>query len=45
MKNILTVIKGADTYTATTSTALSKAAIESTSFTPYLNDLYGEHEG
>ena len=41
----LSVAKGADTYTAITSTALSKATIDSTSFTPAFNDLYGEHEG
>ena len=45
MKNILTVIKGADTYTATTSTALSKAVIDSTSITHSFNNLYGENEG
>lgn len=41
----LTIINGADTYTATASTMLSKASIDSTSFTPVFNDLYGGHEG
>ena len=41
----LTVVRGSDTYTATTSTNLSKATIDSTSFTPVFKDLYGEHEG
>ena len=41
----LTVINGADTYSATASTALSKATIDSTSFTPSFSDLYGDHEG
>ena len=41
----LTVVNGADTYTATASTNLSKATIDSTSFTPAFNDLYGAHEG
>lgn len=41
----LTIINGADIYTATASTALSKATIDSTSFTPAFKDLYGEHEG
>ena len=41
----LTIINGADTYTATASTTLSKATIDSTSFTPVFNDLYGGHEG
>lgn len=41
----LSIINGADTYSATTSTALSKAIIDSTSYTPAFNDLYGQHEG
>lgn len=42
----LTINSGTDTYTATATTAnLSKATIDSTSFTPVFNDLYGEHEG
>lgn len=42
----LTITYGADTYTATASTGnLSKATIDSTSFTPVFKDLYGEHEG
>jgi hypothetical protein len=41
----LTIINGADTYTATANTDLTKATIDSTSFTPTFNDLYGEHEG
>lgn len=41
----LNVINNADTYTATANTALQKAGIDSTSFTPAFNDLYGGHEG
>jgi hypothetical protein len=42
----LTISSGTDTYTANASTAnLSKATIDSTSFTPVFKDLYGEHEG
>jgi hypothetical protein len=41
----LTVINGADSYSATASTVLSKATIDSTAYTPAFNDLYGEHEG
>jgi Domain of unknown function (DUF4249) len=41
----LTITNGADTYTATASTSLSKATIDSTAYTPAFNDLYGEHEG
>ncbi len=41
----LTVTKGTDFYTATASTSLSKAIIDSTSYTPVFNDLYGAHEG
>lgn len=41
----LTVISGPETYTATASTSLSKAIIDSTSYTPAFSDLYGEHEG
>jgi hypothetical protein len=41
----LTVINGIDTYSATASTNLSKATIDSTSYTPVFKDLYGEHEG
>lgn len=41
----LTIANGADTYTATANTNLSKASIDSTSFTPAFKDLYGEHEG
>jgi hypothetical protein len=41
----LTIANGADTYTATASTSLSKASVDSTSFTPAFKDLYGEHEG
>ncbi len=42
----LTIISGADSYTATATTAgLTKSTIDSTSFTAKFNDLYGEHEG
>lgn len=42
----LTVTSGADNYSATASTAtLTKATIDSTSFTTIFKDLYGEHEG
>jgi hypothetical protein len=41
----LTIMNGADTYSATASTDFSKAAIDSTSYTPVFKDLYGEHEG
>jgi hypothetical protein len=41
----LTITSGTDTYTATTSTGLSKATIDSTAYTPSFNDLFGEHEG
>ncbi|HEY6063750.1 MAG TPA: DUF4249 family protein [Chitinophagaceae bacterium] len=42
---ILAVISGADTYTATASTTLSRATIDSTSYTAHFSDLYGDHEG
>jgi hypothetical protein len=41
----LTIITATDTYTATASTGISKATIDSTDFTPAFKDLYGEHEG
>lgn len=41
----LSIINGADTYTATTNTNLSKASIDSTAFIPEFFDLYGGHEG
>jgi Domain of unknown function (DUF4249) len=41
----LTIINGADVYSATARTNLSKATIDSTDFTPAFKDLYGEHEG
>lgn len=41
----LTVVNGINTYTATASTALSKATIDSTAFIPEFFDLYGGHEG
>ncbi len=41
----LTINDGEKTYTATTSTALTPAVIDSVSYTPAFNDLYGEHEG
>ena len=43
---ILTIVNGADTYTATASpSSLSKASIDSVSFTAVFKDIYGEHEG
>ncbi len=42
----LTIVNRADTYTATASTSnLSKASIDSISYTTSYKDLYGEHEG
>jgi hypothetical protein len=41
----LDIINGADTYTATANTILSRATIDSTSYTSSFSDLYGEHEG
>ncbi len=41
----LTVVNGTNTYTATASSALSKATIDSTAFIPEFFDLYGGHEG
>ncbi|MBA4053972.1 MAG: hypothetical protein C0490_04600 [Marivirga sp.] len=41
----LTIIDGAKTYTATTTTALTPVTIDSVSYTPAFKDLYGEHEG
>lgn len=41
----LEITDGLKTYSATTSTALSKVKIDSVSYTPAFNDLYGEHEG
>jgi hypothetical protein len=42
----LTIINGGDTYNATASPVnLSKVTIDSTSYIPAFNDLYGEHEG
>ena len=42
----LTIVNGADIYTATASTSsLSKASIDSVSFTSVFKDIYGEHEG
>lgn len=42
---ILTINAGGKTYTATTSTELTPATIDSVSYTPAFKDLYGEHEG
>ena len=41
----LAITSGAESYTAVAGTSLSSATIDSTSFTPTFNDLYGEHEG
>ncbi len=42
----LTILNGADTYTASCSTSnISKSSIDSTSYTANYKDLYGEHEG
>ena len=41
----LTVVNGSNTFTATANSNLSKASIDSTSYTPAFNDLYGQHEG
>jgi hypothetical protein len=41
----LTINADGKTYTATTSTALTPAIIDSVSYTPAFKDLYGEHEG
>lgn len=41
----LTIKSGTDTYTATENTNLSAPTIDSVSYTPTFNDLYGEHEG
>ena len=41
----LTVVTGANTFSATANSNLPKASIDSTSFTPVFNDLYGAHEG
>lgn len=42
----LTIINGADTYSATASTSnQSKVSIDSTSYITNYKDLYGEHEG
>ena len=43
---VLTIINGANIYTATTSTNnLSKVTIDSISYTAVFKDIYGEHEG
>lgn len=41
----LNIKNGTDTYTATAQTNLSAPVIDSVSYTPAFNDLYGEHEG
>jgi hypothetical protein len=41
----LIIKNGSDTYTATAQTNLLPSSIDSTSYTPKFNDIYGEHEG
>jgi hypothetical protein len=41
----LTVVNGADNFTATCQTYQLKPAIDSTAYTPNFSDLYGDHEG
>ena len=41
----LTIVNGADTYTATCETNQLKATIDSTGYTPEYFDIYGGHEG
>lgn len=41
----LTIKSGTDIYTATSQTNLLAPTIDSVSYTPAFNDLYGEHEG
>jgi hypothetical protein len=41
----LTVINGADNFTANCQTSQLQPAIDSTGYTPAFTDLYGEHEG
>lgn len=41
----LTIKSGTNIYTATANTNLSAPSIDSVSYTPTFNDLYGEHEG
>ncbi len=41
----LTIRNGSDTYTATAQTNLLAPQIDSVSYTPAFEDLYGEHEG
>lgn len=41
----LTITDGPKTYSAATNTSLSKVTIDSVTYTPAFNDLYGEHEG
>lgn len=41
----LTIKNGADTYTASAKTNLLAPPIDSVSYTPTFEDLYGEHEG
>lgn len=42
---MLTVVNGSNTFAATANSNLSKATIDSTSYTPSFKDLFGEHEG
>lgn len=41
----LTVSEGSNNFAATASTALTAPVVDSVSYTPKFNDLYGEHEG
>jgi hypothetical protein len=41
----LTITSGADIFTATAQTGQQASTIDSVSYTPSFNDLYGEHEG
>lgn len=41
----LTIKNGTDTYTATAQTNLLAPSVDSISYTPTFNDIYGEHEG
>ena len=42
---VLSINSGTETYTATTSTALTPVSIDSVSYTSTFKDIYGEHEG
>lgn len=41
----LTITDGSNSFTATANTALAPPVVDSASYTPKFNDLYGEHEG